>query len=125
MKKPNFIIAGFPKCGTTSLHHYLSEHPQIFMPNQKELHFFTFEILSKLKNGPRDKIVKKTQIDNSEKYLKFYREVKNEIAIGDASPSYINYPTQFAKIKEYLNDPKLIIVLRDPINRAYSNYLHL
>ena len=125
MKKPNFIIAGFPKCGTTSLHHYLNEHPQIFMPNQKELHFFTFEILSKLKNGPRDKIVKKTQIDNSEKYLKFYREVKNEIAIGDASPSYINYPTQFPKIKEYLNDPKLIIVLRDPINRAYSNYLHL
>ena len=33
MKKPNFIIAGFPKCGTTSLHHYLNEHPQIFMPN--------------------------------------------------------------------------------------------
>jgi hypothetical protein len=95
------------------------------MPNQKELHFFTFEILSKLKNGPRDKIVKKTQINNSDKYLKFYREVKNEIAIGDASPSYINYPTQFPKIKEYLNDPKLIIVLRDPINRAYSNYLHL
>ena len=60
MKKPNFIIAGFPKCGTTSLYHYLNEHPQIFMPNQKELHFFTFEILSKLKNGPRDKIVKKT-----------------------------------------------------------------
>ena len=125
MKKPNFIIAGFPKCGTTSLYHYLNEHPQIFMPNQKELHFFTFEILSKLKNGPRDKIVKKTQINNSDKYLKFYREVKNEIAIGDASPSYINYPTQFPKIKEYLNDPKLIIVLRDPINRAYSNYLHL
>ena len=45
MKKPNFIIAGFPKCGTTSLYHYLNEHPQIFMPNQKELHFFTFEIL--------------------------------------------------------------------------------
>ena len=89
------------------------------------MHFFTFEILSKLKNGPRDKIVKKTQVNNSEKYLKFYREVKNEIAIGDASPSYINYPTQFPKIKEYLNNPKLIIVLRDPINRAYSNYLHL
>jgi len=92
MKKPNFIISGFPKCGTTSLHHYLNEHPQIFMPSQKELHFFTFKILSKLKSGPKDKIVKETQIDSSEKYL---------------------------------NDPKIIIVLRDPINRAYSNYLHL
>tara|TARA_B100001059_G_C17751895_1_gene537660 strand:+ start:350 stop:1249 length:900 start_codon:yes stop_codon:yes gene_type:complete len=125
MKKPNFIIAGFPKCGTTSLHHYLNEHPQIFMPSQKELHFFTYEILSKLKNGPKDSAVKKTQIQDSKRYLEFYRNVKNEIAIGDASPSYINYPGQFLKIKEYLEDPKFIIVLRDPINRAYSNYLHL
>ena len=77
MKKPNFIIAGFPKCGTTSLHHYLSEHPQIFMPSQKELHFFTYEILSKLKNGPKDGAVKKTQIQDSKKYLDDISEIKN------------------------------------------------
>ena len=125
MKKPNFIIAGFPKCGTTSLHHYLDEHPEIYMPTQKELHFFTSNILSKLNKGPKDAIVKKTQINSSEKYLNFYKSVRTEIAIGDASPSYINYPSQFKKIKEYLNDPKVIIILRDPIDRAYSNYLHL
>jgi len=125
MKKPNFIIAGFPKCGTTSLHHYLDKHPEIYMPAQKELHFFTHNILSKLNNGPKDAIVKKTQISNSEKYLNFYKNVRNEIAIGDASPSYINYPSQYKKIKDYLNDPKVIIILRDPIDRAYSNYLHL
>ena len=125
MKKPNFIIAGFPKCGTTSLHHYLNEHPEIFMPEQKELHFFTFKILSKLKNGPKDELVKETQINSSEKYLSYFQNVKKEIAIGDASPSYINYPSEFLKIKKYLNDPKVIIILRDPINRAYSNYLHL
>ena len=125
MKKPNFIIAGFPKCGTTSLHHYLNEHPEIFMPEQKELHFFTFKILSKLKNGPKDDIIKEMQINSSEKYLSYFQNVKNEIAIGDVSPSYINYPSEFFKIKKYLNDPKVIIILRDPINRAYSNYLHL
>ena len=125
MKKPNFIIAGFPKCGTTSLHHYLNEHPEIFMPEQKELHFFTYKILSKLKNGPKDELVKETQINSSEKYLSYFQNVKKEIAIGDASPSYINYPSEFLKIKKYLNDPKVIIILRDPINRAYSNYLHL
>ena len=125
MIKPNFIIAGFPKCGTTSLHHYLSEHPEIFMPEQKELHFFTFKILSKLKNGPKDELVKETQINSSEKYLSYFQNVKKEIAIGDASPSYINYPSEFLKIKKYLTDPMVIIILRDPINRAYSNYLHL
>ena len=125
MKKPNFVISGFPKCGTTSLHHYLNDHPQIYMPIQKELHFFTFEILSKLNKGPLDKIVKESQIDNSEKYLSYYQNVKKENAIGDTSPSYINYPSQFFRIKKYLNDPKIIILLRDPISRAYSNYLHL
>ena len=95
------------------------------MPVQKELHFFTCNILSKLNKGPKDAIVKKTQINSSEKYLNFYKSVRNETAIGDASPSYINYPSQFKKIKEFLNDPKVIIILRDPIDRAYSNYLHL
>lgn len=125
MRKPNFIIAGFPKCGTTSLYHYLSEHPQVFLPNQKELHFFTHKNISKLNQGPKDKIVKQTQIKTSCEYLSFYKSVKKEIAIGDASPSYINYPSEFPKIKDYLGDPKVIIILRDPINRSFSNYLHL
>ena len=81
MKKPNFIIVGFPKCGTTSLHHYLEEHPEIFMPEQKELHFFTSKKLQSLNNGPGDKIVKKTQISSEEKYLSFFDKVENEIQL--------------------------------------------
>jgi len=125
MKKPNFIIAGFPKCGTTSLYHYLNEHPEIYMPQKKELHFFTHKIISKLRSGPKDSVVKETQINSSEKYLGYFNGVTKELAIGDASPSYINYPSEFPQIKKYLNDPKVIIIIRDPINRAYSNYLHL
>ena len=125
MKKPNFIIAGFPKCGTTSLYHYLNEHPEIYMPQKKELHFFTHKIISKLRSGPKDSVVKETQINSSEKYLDYFNSVTKELAIGDASPSYINYPSEFSQIKKYLNDPKVIIIIRDPINRAYSNYLHL
>ena len=125
MKKPNFIIAGFPKCGTTSLYHYLNEHPEIYMPQKKELHFFTHKIISKLRSGPKDGVVKETQINSSEKYLDYFNSVTKELAIGDASPSYINYPSEFSQIKKYLNDPKVIIIIRDPINRAYSNYLHL
>ena len=125
MKKPNFIIAGFPKCGTTSLYHYLNEHPEIYMPQKKELHFFTHKIISKLRSGPKDSVVKETQINSSEKYLGYFNSVTKELAIGDASPSYINYPSEFPQIKKYLNDPKVIIIIRDPINRAYSNYLHL
>jgi hypothetical protein len=125
MRKPNFIIMGFPKCGTTSLHHYLEEHPNIFMPSQKELHYFTSKKLAILNNGPGDKIVKQTQIKSLSRYLSFFKNVNDEIAIGEASPSYINYPEFFPEIKKTLDDPKVIIIIRDPINRAYSNYLHL
>ena len=125
MKKPNFIIAGFPKCGTTSLFHYLKQHPEIFMPNQKELHFFTQPQIFKLNKGPKDKVVKQPHIKSEKEYLELFKSVKDEVAVGDASPSYINYPENFGMIKQYLNDPKVIVIVRDPIDRAYSNYLHL
>lgn len=125
MKKPNFIIAGFPKCGTTSLFHYLKQHPEIFMPKQKELHFFTQPQIFKLNKGPKDKVVKQPHIKSEKEYLELFKSVKDEVAVGDASPSYINYPENFGMIKQYLNDPKVIVIVRDPIDRAYSNYLHL
>ncbi|AEM70408.1 sulfotransferase [Allomuricauda ruestringensis DSM 13258] len=124
--KPNFLIVGFPKCGSTALHYYLNSHPEIYMPNQKELHFFTSDILGALKEGKGDKYVKGTQIKDINNYLSHYEGVQNEKAIGDASPSYVNYPEKaIPRIKNTLGNPKIIILLRDPIKRAYSNYLHL
>ena len=125
MSFPNFIIAGFPKCGTTSLHHYLSEHPQIYMPKQKELHFFTHKILSKQLGGKGDKITKQMHVNSLDNYKNFFPDSNKYKAIGEASPSYINYPEVYNKIKTQLSSPKIIVLVRDPINRAYSNYLHL
>lgn len=126
MKLPNFIIAGFPKCGTTSLYHYLSEHPEIYMPKQKELHYFTYPIISAIINGPGDKEANKFHIDNFKDYKNCYKQVSEEIAVGDTSPSYINHPSCIPKIKTTLGDnTKVIVLVRDPIKRAYSNYLHL
>ena len=79
----------------------------------------------KLNKGPKDKVVKQSHIKSEKEYLELFKSVKDEIAVGDASPSYINYPENFGMIKQYLNDPKVIVIVRDPIDRAYSNYLHL
>lgn len=125
-KLPNFVIAGFPKCGSTSLYYYLNEHPDIFLPKQKELHYFTYDIISSTLEGPGDTRVNKFHVSNFNDYKKKYSEVRNEKAIGDASPSYINYPSCISEIKGKLgNDVKVIILLRDPVKRTYSNYLHL
>jgi len=96
------------------------------MPTQKELHFFTYDTLKLQNAGKGDKEVKKFHIGNFSEYQQCYRDVSSEKAIGDASPSYANYASAIPKIKASLGDDvKIIIVLRDPIKRAYSNYLHL
>ena len=127
MKLPNFILAGFPKCGSTSLYYYLYEHPEIFLPHQqKELHYFTYDILTKLNSGKGDKEIQEFHIDSFEAYKKCFSGVTDEKAIGDVSPSYANYDVCIPKIKETLGkNTKVIFILRDPIQRAYSNYLHL
>src|SRR5690606_30047138 len=118
-KLPNFIVAGFPKCGSTSLHYYLNEHPDIFMPKQKELHYFTHKRLSSLCSGPADIEVDKFNIKTFEAYKAFYKGAQFYKAVGDVSPSYINYPECIEEIKQKLGDDiKVIVLVRDPINRA-------
>ena len=125
MNKPNFIIAGFPKCGSTALHYYVDAHPEIFMPNKKKLNYLTQQNISKLNKGPGEIEAKKGQVKNIDSYFELFKSATKEKTIGETSPSYINYPSSFKKINKYLENPKIIILLRDPIKRAYSNYLHL
>ena len=100
MNKPNFIISGFPKCGSTALHYYVDAHPEIFMPKQKELHYFTQSYISKLNKGPGDLEAKKSQVKSLDSYFKMFEGVSGEKTIGETSPSYINYPNSFKKINK-------------------------
>ena len=74
MNKPNFIISGFPKCGSTALHYYVDAHPEIFMPKQKELHYFTQSYISKLNKGPGDLEAKKSQVKSLDSYFKMFEK---------------------------------------------------
>lgn len=123
---PNFIVAGFPKCGTTSLYYYLMEHPEIFVPEQKELHYFTSKILSRDVAGKDDGSLVDFFIKSKKEYESLYNSTKSQKVSGDFSPSYGNYPCIIPEIKKTLGaETKVIFMLRDPIKRSYSNYLHL
>lgn len=125
MRLPNFIVAGFPKCGTSSLYNYLSRHPDVFLPERKESHFFTKEILNGSLAGPGDEDQIKFRDQSIDEYKKNYSSYSGEKLVGDVSPSYVSYPSCIPEIKEVLGEVKVIIMVRDPISRAYSNYLHL
>lgn len=102
---PTFLIIGFPKAGTTTLASALDAHPDVFMSREKELHFFD---------------------RNYERGLDWYRaqfaDAAGARAIGEASPTYAYNDEAMPRIAEVLPDARLIAILRNPIDRAYSNY---
>ena len=117
MKKVDFFIVGAPKAGTTSLYHYLNEHSEIEMSSQKEPDFFSDQSLQQQKL-----YYDKNRIDTLEKYNSLF-EREDVILRGDSSVSYLFYEDVPHKIITYNPDAKIIIMLRNPIDRAFSHYL--
>ena len=116
---PNFLIVGVQKAGTTSIYNYLQEHPQVYMSRVKETNFLEKD----WENMPPEQ-QNKNGIVTLEKYCELFADVKDEIAIGEASPNYLfHYESSAARIKKYVPNAKLIVVLRNPTERAYSDHL--
>lgn len=113
--KPDFLIIGGEKCGTTSLYEYLIQHPNILPAKGKEVYFFD----KKFHNGFSwyrtffPSILRK-------KYYNFV--LKKKIITGEATPRYLNHPQAPKRISELLPDVKLIVLLRNPVDRAFSHY---
>ena len=120
---PNFIILGAAKSGTTALYHYLKQHPQIYLSPVKETEFFAFEGEELNFQGPKD--MPRLSITTLEDYQAQFDGVERETAIGEASPVYLYSSKASARIKHYLPDAKLIVILRNPVERAYSQFLML
>ena len=115
--KVDFFIVGAPKSGTTSLYHYLNEHLEIEMSSQKEPDYFSDEALNQ-----QGMYYGKNRIDNINKYHGLF--TTNAVKLrGEASVSYLFYDDVPQKIKEYNSKAKIIIMLRNPIDRAFSHYL--
>ena len=114
MHVPNFFILGATKSGTTSLHHYLNQHPEIYLPQEKEVQFFIDDQL--FSRG-------------LEYYRKYYFPgVEKEQVVGEATPLYFHRPDiVIPRLHSTLSSDslKFIIVLRDPVKRAWSHYLHM
>ena len=122
---PNFLIIGAGKAGTSSIYHYLKQHPQVYMSPLKEPKFFALEGETLDFQGPDKDIVNRTSVNNLEDYQNLFQEASTEIAIGEASPVYLYDPKAPSKIKTYLPEVKLIAILRNPVERAFSSFTHL
>ncbi len=115
---PDFIIIGAQRGGTTSLYNYLAEHPCIGAASIKEVHFFDSPHFKQGLSWYRGHFPTATE--------KFYAErlKKLKFITGEASPYYLFYPHAPVRIARMLPDVKLIVMLRNPVDRAYSHYYH-
>lgn len=133
MPLPNFFVVGTGKAGTTSLFRYLQQHPQIFMSPVKEPSYFAAEIRAEnlsaefRRHAARQSgDVNRWLIADWDAYQRLFEGAgESAVAIGEATPSYLWSATAAANIHERLPHAKIVMILRDPAERAYSHYLAL
>lgn len=102
---PDFLIIGAQRSGTTSLARYLATHPEMYVASQKEVHFFDRHFSKGL-----------------DWYRLQFAEGADAGAVGEATPEYMYDPVALARLAETVPDAKLIVSLRNPVDRAYSEY---
>ncbi len=110
MPLPNFLIAGAAKCGTTSLFHYLKQHPEIGMLESKEGHFF---------------VDFRVDVHTLQEYETLFVDLVDRKAVGEAPVRALYDENALRKIKEYLPGVRIILILRNPADMAYSLWGHM
>lgn len=117
MSKPNFLIVGAAKSGTTALYHYLKQHQDIFMPDFKEPHYFVRQqVANRLHRGVYDRAA----------YNALFQDAREPL-VGEASVFYLFYYQEAISniLSELGADTKIVMILRNPVDRCYSAYQYV
>jgi hypothetical protein len=122
---PNFFIIGAARSGTSSLDRYLSQHPEIYIPPKKEMHFFAHDLFPPCFKGPGVEGLNRSLIRNEHQYAQLFAGAIGAKAIGESSAFYLCFPSTAERIAQAVPDAKIIILLREPADRTYSAYMFL
>jgi hypothetical protein len=122
MTLPNFLIIGAAKSGTTSLHAYIGQHPQAYMSPLKETNFFAFDGERPWFGGPDGDVFMRDSVYRLEQYARLFEGQTDKLAIGETSPRYLSVGGTAARIKRSLPTVKLVAILRNPADRAFSAF---
>ncbi|GAA4467842.1 sulfotransferase [Phytohabitans houttuyneae] len=125
MALPHFLIAGVPKAGTTALHAALVRHPDLFLPSVKEPKFFLTDGPPPTRGGPGDAQTYQEHVWRREDYERLFDPAPPGALRGEATPFYLHHLDSHARIHRLVPDAKIILLLRDPVDRAHSNWTHL
>jgi Sulfotransferase family len=126
MALPDFLIVGAPKAGTTALHAALATHPQLYLSPVKEPKFFLCDGRPPTAGaGPGDAHSAREWIWRRDRYEALFADAPAGMLRGESTPLYLYDPRAHARIRRLVPDAKLVALLRDPVDRAHSNWMHL
>jgi hypothetical protein len=123
MLGPQFLIIGAARSGTTALYQYLAEHPGLFLIEPKEPHYFALAGTTPAFTGPGDRqTINRLAVTDRDAYLRLYRDARPDQVRGEASVSTMYHPEAITRVREMAPDARLVCMLRDPVDRAFSAY---
>ncbi|MEV6986794.1 sulfotransferase [Sphaerisporangium sp. NPDC051017] len=125
MALPDFLVIGAPKAGTTALHAALARHPALFMSAVKEPKFFLTDGPPPTRGGPGDAQTFREHVWRREEYEALFDQAPPGTLRGESTPFYLYDRKAQRRIHAMVPGAKLIVVLRDPVERAHSNWTHL
>jgi len=125
MPLPDFLIAGVPKAGTTALHAALAPHPGLYLSPVKEPKFFLSDGPPPRHGGPGDVQTYQEHVWRREDYEALFAAAPDGALLGEATPFYLHDLDSHARIKALIPQARLVLLLRDPVDRAHSNWTHL
>jgi sulfotransferase family protein len=124
-RRANCFLVGAAKSGTTAMALDLASHPDVFLPSIKEPKFFSSKYKNLPHKGPGDDVVDAKMVLNLSRYSELYKNVSGEKILVDASVDYLYFPQVAEALNEYSPNSKIIIILRNPIHRTFSAYMHM
>ncbi|POM25808.1 Sulfotransferase domain protein [Actinomadura rubteroloni] len=125
MSLPTFLVVGAPKAGTTALHAALSRHPGLYLSPVKEPKFFLTDGPPPERGGPGDVQTYREHVWRRADYEALFAQAPDGIGRGEATPFYLYDLEAQKRIRNLVPDVRIIAILRDPVERAHSNWTHL
>lgn len=121
----DFLVAGVPKAGTTALHAALARHPQLYLSPVKEPKFFLTDGPPPARGGPGDVQTYQEHVWRRADYERLFAAAPRGTLRGESTPFYLHDRAAHTRIHRLVPDVKIILLLRDPVDRAHSNWAHL
>ena len=123
MPLPNFLVIGAGRSGTTSLHHYLREHPDVYLPAVKSPSYFYCRDTAPDPDPAIRLVTQNYFVSNPDDYRALFDDVRQETAVGEVSPAYLATVHAAPRIAEELPGVKLLAILRNPVDRVFARYV--